>query len=67
MRGISAAIMGAIMQLYSSKEADRAVKESETMADMVAKLLPIAVGILIAGAINKPGREGVKWPAKKGA
>lgn len=62
MRGLMLKIGSVFQKLYVSREADRAIKEAETMADAVAKLLPVLCGILITAVLA----ESKKWPAKKG-
>lgn len=52
-----------VLGLYHSKDADRAVEESKTMQELVAKLLPVAFGLLLSGVLVQKG-EG---PWKKGA
>lgn len=62
MRGLMLKVGQVFRTLYVSKEADRAIKEAESMADAVNKLLPVVCGILITALMV----ESKKWPARKG-
>ena len=46
--------------LYNNPDANRAVKESESMADLVGKLLPVAIGLAVAGTLVA-GSKVKKW------
>lgn len=50
MGGLIQKLAALLGSLYSSKEADDAVKASSSMGELVGKLIPVAVGLIIAGA-----------------
>ena len=66
MRGVVEKIIAALRSLYDSPEAERAVKESETMKDLTARLVTIGIGLLIAGAVGTE-KKASKWPAARGS
>lgn len=47
-----AKLLDIVAALFRSKEADAAVKDSQSMAELLGKLIPLAVGLLVAGSLG---------------